>query len=251
MSDVKLMPSQVYTYIFRLQTSEDVQAVPSSSASASTSVSRPRSAASISSATQRVAPSSTTASAPRIESEAERLVRAVKTGAAGQDRLDAIYAYLRGNSAREAEIQAAVGSLLTDTLQRYVLRMIDQRKADENGGASGASANGGGAAGVSRAGVGAGLGSPPARRPEGVSGVSRIPSSSATAARRSLAPRQSTLPPLDKSAPIDDQLAQLKHVFARGGAIGSSQSGGIAGAVGRGEEPLRERAAPNADSSVD
>lgn len=229
--------AQIYSYIFRLQTTDDAQPAPTADMA-----SRPRSAASHSSAhsganhpAPAALPPPQAASQPITEGE--RLVRILKAGVNQQETLNSIYTYCRGNPTREAEVQAAISAHLKDTLQMYVLRALQSRKeADKESGAgpTGPPAARGGAL------------SP--RRPEsGISGVTRLPSASA-GQRKSLAPRQSTVA-VDKSAPINDQLAQYKNWFA---TIGSSQtSNGGAGGAGRGEEPLRERAAPNADSSID
>ncbi len=61
-----------------------------------------------------------------------------------------------------------------------------------------------------------------------------------------MAPRPSSLA-VDAALPADEQLAAYKGVFARAMALSSGQ-GPEERIVG---EPLRERAVPNADSSID
>ena len=157
-------------------------------------------------------------------SEAEALIKGL--GSHNQkSQLDKVHAYITANPDKEVEVQKAISAHLSDAVQIYVRRALEQRKA---------------------------AASPPAAR-ETVS-PNRSPGRPVTmpatkpAPRRSLAagPRPSSVA-VDKSAPIDDQLSAYKALFNRG--LGTSQSGSAGGSPG---EPLREIDQPQGlDTSID
>jgi len=172
---------------------------------------------------------SATPQSAKPDTEAQRLVLAMRAGKTQE--LDALHSFIKANPDKADEVDAAISSHLAGSMQLYVRRMLEARRTRDN---------------PSPARV---AGSPrTSPRPDSLP-VINGPAGRALP-RKSLAPRPSTIA-LDKTAPIDDQLAHFKNVFARS-AVSASQSPVMDRASnGHGGAPLRERAAPNADSSID
>ncbi|TXT09213.1 hypothetical protein VHUM_02687 [Vanrija humicola] len=142
----------------------------------------------------------------RDVSEAERLVRRLTDTRDSEQRLNELHAFMKSSPENEAEARAAVASILNPAAQTFVWRAIDRRSGEgaEPRSPTVASANVQPSSPI-RSPVRE-LTSPPLSNASSVSGPSR---------RTSLAPRPSSMAGYDKNAPVDDQLAQLKAVFAR------------------------------------
>jgi cytoskeleton-associated protein 5 len=192
----------------------------------------------------RPASTATQPSAPppaAAESEVEKLVKGLNKGDSAQ--LDILHTFIKAHPSKMDEIEQAITRFLPQAMALYVRRMLEARRTQDH---------------------------PSPARPAGSPRTSprleSFPTSVGTGIngpagralpRKSIAPRQSTMA-LDKTAPIDDQLAHLKTVFART-AAGNLADGdrerekerAYGGSCRVGAEPLRERAAPNSDSSVD
>ncbi|KAK4685920.1 cytoskeleton-associated protein 5, partial [Tremellales sp. Uapishka_1] len=188
----------VYTYVFRLAGHEANHApaplrtrTPDSLAGHSPPVTATEEVIEV----EEVAP-------PKEQSEAERLVRNLRTGDQHQ-QLDALHAYITEHPEKETEVQAVISAQLSLAVQTYVRRMLESRKNKDN-------------ASPSRT-------EPPPASP--LRSPSRHSTQEKPTPRRSLAPRPSSLA-VDKSAPVDEQLAHVKLIFARGALSASTSQDG-------------------------
>ncbi|KAL1407788.1 hypothetical protein Q8F55_007223 [Vanrija albida] len=206
----------VYSYIFRISSAEEAPP-PEKPAPADTGAARrgtnghvaPVSLLSTGKRTSGVPepPAPPVSKSPtRDVSEAERLVRRLTDTRDSEQRLNELHAFMKSSPENEAEARAAVASILNPAAQTFVWRAIDRRSGE---GAEPRSPTVAAApvppASPTRSPVRE-LTSPPLSNASSVSGPSR---------RTSLAPRPSSMAGYDKNAPVDDQLAQLKAVFAR------------------------------------
>ena len=116
-----------------------------------------------------------------------------------------MYKYSKEHPEDEEEIQSTVTSVLGATVGTFIRRAIEQRKNAEN---------------PCKHGFVMYLTSAPSLRDGRALSPMKSPSRPESvphrvAARKSLGPRPSSLAVVDKSAPIDAQLAQYKNVFSR------------------------------------
>ncbi|ORY29668.1 armadillo-type protein [Naematelia encephala] len=232
----------VYTYVFRLAGHESNKKRAESPPLQTTTSSRPPSTMERPSSTiSRTTSDEANVSPPaKPETEAEKLVRTLRTGNQIEN-LDALYTYIKSHPEQEAEVQAAISRTLSGPVALYVRRAIETRKAEEN---------------------------PSPARPEGTASPIRSPSrgeSMVTSAgvgpaaralpRKSLGPRPSSIA-VDRTKPIDDQLAHFKNFFAQN-ALKTSQNGNTTSPNGspsigdRAPEPLKERMVQERDLGVD
>nr|XP_019011711.1 microtubule Associated protein [Kwoniella pini CBS 10737]OCF50492.1 microtubule Associated protein [Kwoniella pini CBS 10737] len=207
----------VYTYVFRLAGRETSKPAKTPLMAVSEN-GRPASAASHATATsipsERPASSSSTptfesASILKEDSEAERLVKNLRSENQAKS-LDGLYAFIKSRPDAEDEVNAAIAAHLTPTFQTYVRRMIDQRKNTDN-------------PSPARGGVSSPLRSP--SRPESMPpALKPIPNGS----RKSIGgPRPSSLAiNVDKNLPLDDQLAQYKNLFRNQANLNNSNGDG-------------------------
>ncbi|WRT68653.1 uncharacterized protein IL334_005632 [Kwoniella shivajii] len=201
----------VYTYVFRLAGRETAR--PSSrTREPLTAVSENDQPTSSSSTAISSATTPTFESAPvpvKEETEAERLVKNLRSENQAKS-LDGLYAFIKSRPDAEDEVNAAIAAHLTPTFQTYCRRMIDQRKNSDN-------------PSPARQGVTSPIRSP--SRPESMPpSLKPIPTNPNP--RKSIGPRPSSLAlNVDKSAPLDDQLAQYKNLFRNQALNNSSRDG--------------------------
>ena len=69
-------------------------------------------------------------SATGEESEALRLVKNLRVGDQIK-RIDELYAYIKGNPEREAEVQSVMTGVLGTTVGTFIRRAIEQRKSSD------------------------------------------------------------------------------------------------------------------------
>lgn len=212
----------VYSYIFRISSADDAPSASAPPAQApaapqpnielpakapgsashrrSNGHERPLSTASAS--TQRssmgpdAAPAQPNKSPTRDLSDAERLVRRLTDPRDSEQRLNELYAFMKSSPENEAEARAAISSILTSAAQTFVWRAIDRRTGDDEPKSPSVTS--------------------PMRSP-----VSDMQSPPLGPRRPSMGLRPSSM--IDRTQPVDDQLAQLKAVFGR---ASSRTSGG-------------------------
>ncbi|WVQ71997.1 hypothetical protein IAR50_001541 [Cryptococcus sp. DSM 104548] len=195
----------VYTYVFRLAGHEPSRPTSSRSRSpllpSNTGSERPLSAASHQTAGD-VEPSAPEA---KEDTEIEKMIKDLRSGNQTQ-RLDNLYAFTKANPDKEGEINAALAAHMTPTFQTYVRRMLELRKNNENPSP-----------------IREGPSSPRSPRPESMpASLKPLP----TMSRKSVGPRPSSLAlNVDRSAPLDAQLAQYKNLFRNQALENSTRSG--------------------------
>ena len=127
--------------------------------------------------------------------------------------------FIKAHPEQEAPVQNAITAQLSGPVQIYVRRMLELRKSGEN---------------------------PSPSRPDQTASPVRPQSlSPKPLPRKSYAPRPSSVA-VDKAAPIDDQLAHFKNIFARA----SHSHEGSPNANGTGEplsEIMRQISGPDVD----
>lgn len=212
----------VYSYIFRISSADDATAATSAPAAQATApqpqaepqptIARQRSngherPVSISTPRSSVVPEqsvSTPSKSPtRDLSDAERLVRRLTDPRDSEQRLNELYAFMKSSPENEAEARTAISSILTSAAQTFVWRAIDRRTGDDEPKSP-----------------------PPSHSPirSPIRDLQSPPLSglaSSGSRRPSMGPRPSSM--IDRTQPVDDQLAQLKAVFGR---ASSRTSGG-------------------------
>ncbi len=152
----------------------------------------------------------------RDVSEAERLVRRLTDPRDSEQRLNELHAFMKASDSNETEARAAIASILNPAAQTFVWRALDRRsEAAEPRSPPPTSpvksVRDLPSPPLAGTGLPGGLGS---RRISGLSGPSGASSGTSSAtSSTSTGPRPASM--IDRSAPVDDQLAQLKAVFGR------------------------------------
>lgn len=165
----------------------------------------------------------------RDVSEAERLVRRLTDPRDSEQRLNELFAFMKSSGENETEARAAISAILNPAAQTFVWRALDRRSGDADGAAgAGAGPRSPQPTSPVRAAM-RDLPSPPlppglgSRRISGVAATAgnggngsfgtTSGNSSANTSGTSGTARPASM--IDRSAPVDDQLAQLKAVFGR------------------------------------
>lgn len=241
----------VYSYIFRISSADDASATSAPAPAAQAAPQHPqqqhqqqqmevplnnsrrrsngheRPLSTASASTQRSSmgppdhplPTPQSRSPTRELSDAERLVRRLTDPRDSEQRLNELYAFMKSSPENEAEARAAISSILTSAAQTFVWRAIDRRTGDDE------------------------PKSPPPQSPlrSPVRDI-QSPPLGAPLRRPSLHQRPSSM--IDRSQPVDDQLAQLKAVFGR---ATSRTSGGTPSRGSPSGRPMSEISSPSGE----
>ncbi|BEJ15612.1 hypothetical protein CspHIS471_0502170 [Cutaneotrichosporon sp. HIS471] len=216
----------VYSYIFRISSADDGSAPGPPATSPAIEAPLPRRRSNGTSERPMSVSSSGTRSsmgpdilAPPIQkspsrdvSEAERLVRRLTDPRDSEQRLNELHAFMKASDSNETEARAAISAILNPAAQTFVWRALDRRSEAAEPRSPPPTSPVKGVRDLPSpplSGLPAGLGS---RRISGISGPSSG-TSSATSSTTSAMVRPASM--IDRTAPVDDQLAQLKAVFGR------------------------------------
>ncbi|WVQ79695.1 hypothetical protein IAT38_001795 [Cryptococcus sp. DSM 104549] len=220
----------VYTYVFRLAGPDAARPASSRSKSplmpsAVESSDRPTSSASYNTAASEHVSAPAPVPEVKEDTEVEKMIKNIRTGNQ-TERLDGLYAYIKANPDKEAEVYAALAAHMTPTFQTYVRRMLESRKNNEHSSPTRAEQS-----------------TSPTRSPTRPESMPAALKPLPAMARKSVGPRPSSLAVnVDRNAPLDDQLAQYKNLFRNQALTNSTRSGSGSPArdEGRSGEPLGE-----------